>query len=225
MEPRAPRLARTTRSAPPNSNRLSEREHDSTVESHVSQPASILTSMDRCPQHEARSETPAPSKKYEQRESYHMATNTVTVIGNLVEDPELRFTPSGVAMAKIRVAVNRRWRDKNNDWQEDTSFFGGTVWRDAAENAAESLQKGARVIITGSLEQRSWETTDGDRRSVVELRIDELGPSLRWATASVTRTARSGDGNWGGGGGEGQSEPMPAAPVARDDYGPDEAPF
>ena len=154
-----------------------------------------------------------------------MATNTVTVIGNLVEDPELRFTPSGVAMAKIRVAVNRRWRDKNNDWQEDTSFFGGTVWRDAAENAAESLQKGARVIITGSLEQRSWETTDGDRRSVVELRIDELGPSLRWATASVTRTARSGDGNWGGGGGGGQSEPMPAAPVARDDYGPDEAPF
>ena len=152
-----------------------------------------------------------------------MATNTVTVIGNLVEDPELRFTPSGVAMAKIRVAVNRSWRDKNNDWQEETSFFGGTVWRDAAENAAESLQKGARVIITGSLEQRSWETTEGDRRSVVELRIDELGPSLRWATASVTRTARSGAGNWGGGGG--QADPVPAAPVARDDYGPDEAPF
>ena len=158
-----------------------------------------------------------------------MATNAVTVIGNLVEDPELRFTPSGVAMAKIRVAVNRRWRDKNNEWQEETSFFGGTVWRDAAENVAESLQKGARVIITGSLEQRSWETTEGDRRSVVELRIDELGPSLRWATVSVTRTARSGDGNWGGGGnsgdGGGQADPMPAAPVARDDYGPDEAPF
>jgi single-strand DNA-binding protein len=158
-----------------------------------------------------------------------MATNTVTIIGNLVEDPELRFTPSGVAMAKIRVAVNRRWRDKNQDWQEETSFFGGTIWREAAENAAESLQKGARVIITGSLEQRSWETTDGERRSVVELRIDELGPSLRWATASVTRTARSGDGNWGGGGSGGGSgggnDPMPAAPVARDDYGPDEAPF
>ena len=159
-----------------------------------------------------------------------MATNTVTVIGNLVEDPELRFTPSGVAMAKIRVAVNRRWRDKNQDWQEETSFFGGTIWREAAENAAESLQKGARVIITGSLEQRSWETTDGERRSVVELRIDELGPSLRWATASVTRTARSGDGNWGGEGGSGGgsgggNDPMPAAPVARDDYGPDEAPF
>ena len=156
-----------------------------------------------------------------------MATNTVTVIGNLVEDPELRFTPSGVAMAKIRVAVNRRWRDKNNEWQEETSFFGGTCWREAAENVAESLQKGARVIIAGSLEQRSWETQEGDRRSVVELRIDEIGPSLRWATASVTRTARSGDGNWGdaGGGGGGSAEPMPAAPVARDDYGPDEAPF
>ncbi len=154
-----------------------------------------------------------------------MASNTVTVIGNLVEDPELRFTPSGVAMAKIRVAVNRRWRDRNtNEWQEETSFFGGTVWREAAENVAESLQKGARVIITGSLEQRSWENNEGERRSVVEIRIDELGPSLRWATASVTRTARSGDSNWGGGGG-GSSEPMPAAPVARDDYGPDEAPF
>ena len=157
-----------------------------------------------------------------------MATNTVTVIGNLVEDPELRFTPSGVAMAKIRVAVNRRWRDKNNDWQEETSFFGGTCWREAAENVAESLQKGARVIISGSLEQRSWETQEGDKRSIVELRIDEIGPSLRWATASVTRTAKSSDGNWGnsgGGGGGGSAEAMPAAPVARDDYGPDEAPF
>ena len=155
-----------------------------------------------------------------------MATNTVTIIGNLVEDPELRFTPSGVAMAKIRVAVNRRWRDRNNEWQEETSFFGGTCWRELAENVAESLQKGSRVIVTGSLEQRSWETQEGDRRSVVELRIDEIGPSLRWATASVTRTARSGGDSWGGGGGGGGGEqPMPAAPVARDDYGPDEAPF
>lgn len=151
-----------------------------------------------------------------------MATNTVTIIGNLVEDPELRFTPSGVAMAKVRVAVNRRWRDRNDQWQEETSFFGGTVWRDMAENVAESLQKGARVMVTGSLEQRSWETADGDKRSVVEIRIDEVGPSLRWATASVTRTARGGD-NFGGGGA--QEAPMPAAPVARDDYGPDEAPF
>lgn len=147
-----------------------------------------------------------------------MATNTVTLIGNLVEDPELRFTPSGVAMARIRVAVNRRWRDQAGEWQEQTSFFGGTLWREAAENAAESLQKGTRVIITGSLEQRQWETQEGDKRSVVELRIDEIGPSLRWATASVTKTARSGD-DWG------SSRPAPAAPVARKDYGPDEAPF
>lgn len=148
-----------------------------------------------------------------------MAMNSVTLIGNLVEDPELRFTPSGVAMAKIRVAVNRRWRDQSGDWQEETSFFGGTLWREAAENAAESLTKGARVIITGSLEQRQWETQDGDKRSVVEIRIDEIGPSLRWATASVTKTARSGADGWGG------PQSVPAAPVARDDYGPDEAPF
>jgi single-strand DNA-binding protein len=149
-----------------------------------------------------------------------MATNSVTVIGNLVEDPELRFTQSGVAMAKIRVAVNRRWRGQNDEWQEETSFFGGTLWREAAENAAESLTKGARVIITGSLEQRNWETQEGEKRSVVELRIDEMGPSLRWATASVQKTARSGGDDWGGG-----RQSVPAAPVARDDYGPDEAPF
>lgn len=147
-------------------------------------------------------------------------TNTVTVIGNLVEDPELRYTQSGVPMAKIRVAVNRRW-NQNGEWQEETSFFGGTLWREAAENAAESLQKGTRVIITGSLEQRSWETQEGEKRSVVELRIDEIGPSLRWATASVTRTARSG----GGFGDSGSGGSIPAAPVAREDYGPDEAPF
>lgn len=149
-------------------------------------------------------------------------TNTVTVIGNLVEEPELRYTQSGLPMAKIRVAVNRRWR-QNEEWQEETSFFGGTLWREAAENAAESLQKGMRVIVTGSLEQRNWETPEGEKRSVVELRIDEIGPSLRWATAAITKTARSGDGNFGGGGGGGDA--MPAAPVARTDYGPDEAPF
>ena len=148
-----------------------------------------------------------------------MAQNSVTLVGNLVEDPELRFTPNGVAMAKLRFAVNRRWRDRNNEWQEETSFFGGTVWRDMAENVAESLQKGARVIVTGSLEQRSWETQEGDKRSIVEVRIDEVGPSLRWATANVTRTPRSD--TFGGGGGA----PVPAAPVAKDDWGPDEAPF
>jgi single-strand DNA-binding protein len=131
-------------------------------------------------------------------------------------------------MAKIRLAVNRRWQ-KDGEWQEDTSFFTGTVWREQAESAAESLQKGARVIVTGRLEQRSWETPEGDKRSVVEIQIDEIGPSLRWATASVNKTQRSG-GDWGGGGqgggsqGGGQGD-VPAAPVARDNYGPDEAPF
>ncbi len=154
-----------------------------------------------------------------------MAQNSVTLVGNLVEDPELRFTPSGVAMARLRFAVNRRWRDRNDQWQEETSFFGGTVWRDLAENVAESLQKGARVIVTGSLEQRSWETQEGERRSVVEIRIDEIGPSLRWATANVTRTPRSE--SWGGGGGDGGGgqAAVPPAPVAKDDWGPDEAPF
>ena len=117
-------------------------------------------------------------------------SSNVTLIGNLVDDPELRFTPSGVAMAKIRMAVNRRWRGQDGEWQENTSFFSGTIWREQAEQAAESLQKGARVIVTGRLEQRSWETETGEKRSVVEVAIDEIGPSLRWATATVNRTQR-----------------------------------
>jgi single-strand DNA-binding protein len=152
-----------------------------------------------------------------------MRDNSVTLVGNLVDDPELRFTPSGVAMAKVRFAVNRRYQT-GGEWQEETSFFGGTLWREAAENAAESLQKGMRVIVTGSLEQRTWETQEGEKRSTIEVRIDDIGPSLRWATASVTRTPRSGGGDFGGGGGGGRPQ-QPAAPVARDEWGPDEAPF
>lgn len=147
-------------------------------------------------------------------------SNNVTLIGNLVEDPELRFTPNGTAMAKIRLAVNRRWRDQQGTWQEDTSFFGGTIWREQAEQVAESLQKGTRVIVTGRLEQRSWETDQGEKRSIIEIQIDEIGPSLRWATATVNRTQRSDD--WGGGR---QGGDTPAAPAPRDAYGPDEAPF
>ena len=108
-------------------------------------------------------------------------------------------------------------------WEDlagNTLPFRLTVWRDQAEAVAESLTKGTRVIVTGRLEQRSWETQEGDRRSIVEVAIDEVGPSLRWATASVTRTARSGGGDFGGG-----SSAPPPGPVARDDYGPDEAPF
>ncbi len=159
-----------------------------------------------------------------------MRDNSVTLVGNLVDDPELRFTPSGVAMAKVRFAVNRRYQTSGGEWQEETSFFGGTCWRDVAENVAESLQKGSRVIVTGSLEQRTWETQEGDKRSVVEIRIDDIGPSLRWATATVTRTPRSdsgysGGGGSGSGGGGGGAPRTPAAPVAKDDWGPDEAPF
>ncbi len=146
-------------------------------------------------------------------------SNSVTLIGNLVDDPELRFTPSGVALAKIRMAVNRRWRGQDGEWQEDTSFFNGTVWREQAETAAESLQKGTRVIVTGRLEQRSWETPEGDRRSVVEIQIDEIGPSLRWATATVNKTQRAD--SWAGD----QPRPAAPAPAPREDYGPDEAPF
>lgn len=147
-----------------------------------------------------------------------MSLNNVTLVGNLVEDPEMRFTPSGVPMVKIRLAVNRRWRDQNNEWQEETGFFSGTLWREHAENVSESLQKGARVIVCGRLEQRSWETENGEKRSVVELQIEEIGPSLRWATATVNKTARSGGGEFG-------PSSVPPGPVARSDYGPDEAPF
>jgi single-strand DNA-binding protein len=148
-------------------------------------------------------------------------SNSVTLVGNLVEDPELRFTASGVAMARVRLAVSRRYRDRNEEWQEETSFFGGTCWREVAENISESLSKGDRVFVTGRLEQRNWETNEGEKRSVIEVRIDEIGPSLRWATAQVTKTPRTG----GGGGGNYGGGSTPAAPVARDDYGPDEAPF
>lgn len=160
--------------------------------------------------------------------------NNVTLIGNLVDDPELRFTPSGIAMAKIRLAVNRRWRGQDGEWQENTSFFTGTIWREQAEQVAESLQKGARVILSGRLEQRSWETQEGDKRSVVEIQIDEIGPSLRWATATVNKTQRQG-GDWSSNqktdsktdstpDSSPDSSPAPV-PVAREEFGPDEAPF
>jgi single-strand DNA-binding protein len=147
-------------------------------------------------------------------------TNSVTLIGNLVDDPELRFTPSGVAMTKIRFAVNKRYQNRDGEWQEETSFFGGTCWRDMAENVAESLQKGLRVIVIGELQQRSWETQDGDKRSVVEVDIKEIGPSVRWATTTVTKTPR--DGAWAN---QSDEKVAAAAPVAKTDYGPDEAPF
>ena len=119
--------------------------------------------------------------------------NSVTLVGNVTRDPELRFTPSGQPTATFGLAVNRVWNDRQtNERKEAVSFFDIVCWRELAENASESLQKGARVIVTGRLEQRSWENNDGERRSKIEVVADEVGPSLRWATAEVKKTDRRG---------------------------------
>ncbi|WP_194521563.1 single-stranded DNA-binding protein [Cellulosimicrobium sp. JZ28] len=135
-----------------------------------------------------------------------MAGDTViTVIGNLTGDPELRFTPSGAAVANFTVASTPRTFDRqSNEWKDgDTLFMRCSIWREAAENVAESLTKGMRVIVQGRLVQRSYETREGEKRTVVELQVDEIGPSLRYASAKVTRAQRSGGGGFGGGGGYG----------------------
>ena len=131
----------------------------------------------------------------------------ITVIGNLTGDPELRFTPSGAAVANFTVASTPRTFDRqSNEWKDgDTLFLRCSIWREAAESVAESLTKGTRVIVTGRLIQRSYETREGEKRTVVELQVDEVGPSLRYATAKVTRTQRSGGGGFGAGGGGGYS--------------------
>jgi single-strand DNA-binding protein len=156
-----------------------------------------------------------------------MSGNNITVVGNITRDPELRFTPSGQANARLGVAVNRRWQDRNSgEWQEATSFFDVICWRELAENVSESLKRGTRVIVTGRLEQRTWEQ-EGNKRSVVEIIADEVAPSLRWATAKVEKTERRSGGDQGGaggggGGGGGFSRPAPAAeqpPPAYDDFG------
>jgi single-strand DNA-binding protein len=128
---------------------------------------------------------------------------TITVIGNLTDDPELRFTPSGAAVAKFRVASTPRFMDKTtNEWKDgEPLFLACTVWRQAAENDAESLQRGARVIVSGRLRQRSYETREGEKRTVIELEVDEIGPSLRYATAKVQKMSRSSGGGFGASGG------------------------
>ena len=121
--------------------------------------------------------------------------NTITIVGNVTRDPELRFTSSGQATATFGIAVNRRWQNRQSQqWEEATSFFDVVCWREMAENASESLTKGARVIVTGRLEQRNWETQEGEKRSKVEIIADEIGPSLRWATAQIVRNERKGYG-------------------------------
>jgi single-strand DNA-binding protein len=132
----------------------------------------------------------------------------ITVIGNLVDDPELRFTPSGAAVARFRVASTPRVMDKaTNEWKDgDSLFLTCNVWRQAAENVAESLTKGTRVILSGRLRQRSYETKEGEKRTVYEVEVDEVGPSLRSATAKVNRASRAGGGGGSGFGGGGAAE-------------------
>ncbi|UNK46033.1 single-stranded DNA-binding protein [Arthrobacter sulfonylureivorans] len=135
-----------------------------------------------------------------------MAGETViTLVGNLTNDPELRFTPSGSAVANFTVASTPRTFDRqSNEWKDgETLFLRASVWREAAENVAETLTKGMRVIVQGRLKSRSYETKEGEKRTVMELEVDEIGPSLRYASAKVTRTQRSGGGQGGFGGGQG----------------------
>jgi single-strand DNA-binding protein len=168
---------------------------------------------------------------------------TITVIGNLTDDPELRFTPSGAAVAKFRVASTPRTLDRaSGEWKDgEPLFLACSVWRQAAENVAESLQRGSRVIVSGRLRQRSYETKEGEKRTVYELEVDEIGPSLRYATAKVQKMSRSsgsgggygsssGGGNQGGGGGFSNDDPWATAAPASSGGGggsnyDDEPPF
>ncbi|MEV6642816.1 single-stranded DNA-binding protein [Amycolatopsis sp. NPDC051371] len=171
-----------------------------------------------------------------------MAGDTViTVIGNLTSDPELRFTPSGAAVANFTVASTPRTLDKQSgEWKDgEALFLRCNIWRQAAENVAESLTRGARVVVQGRLKQRSFETKEGEKRTVVELEVDEIGPSLRYATAKVNKVSRGGGGggdfgggggggNRGGGGGAPADDPWGSAPAASSGGGggfSDEPPF
>jgi single-strand DNA-binding protein len=137
---------------------------------------------------------------------------TITVVGNLTADPELRFTPSGAAVANFTVASTPRTFDRQSgEWKDgEALFLRCAIWREAAENVAESLTRGSRVIVTGRLKQRSFETREGEKRTVVEVEVDEIGPSLRYATAKVNKASRSGSGGGGGGFGAGGGSRQPA---------------
>ena len=158
-----------------------------------------------------------------------MAGETViTVVGNLTADPELRFTPSGAAVANFTVASTPRTFDRaSNEWKDgDALFMRCSVWRQAAENVAESLTRGARVVVTGRLKQRSYETKEGEKRTVVELEVDEIGPSLRYATAKINKTARGCGGGFGGpGGSSGPSDDPWSTPAGGGGDFSDEPPF
>jgi single-strand DNA-binding protein len=151
--------------------------------------------------------------------------NSITLVGNVTRDPELRFTPTGQATATFGLAVNRRWQNRQTqEWEEQTSFFDIVCWREMAENVGESITRGSRIIVSGRLEQRSWETQDGEKRSRVEVIADELGPSLRWATAQVVKNERRGVAA-GAGSAPGGNRPDRVAPAAAGGYSEDEEPF
>jgi single-strand DNA-binding protein len=142
--------------------------------------------------------------------------NNVTLVGNVTRDPEIRYTPSGQTVATFGLAVNRRWQNRQTqEWEEQVSFFDVKCWSQMAENVAESVPRGTRVIVTGRLEQRSWETDNGEKRSKVEVVADEIAPSLRWATAQVQKIDRR-DGATTGGSGGGGSRPVTNEPTNYD---------
>jgi single-strand DNA-binding protein len=150
-----------------------------------------------------------------------MAGETViTVVGNLTDDPELRFTASGAAVANFTVASTPRFFDKQtNEWKDgDALFLRCSIWRQAAENVAESLQRGARVVVQGRLKQRSYETREGEKRTVYEVDVEEVGPSLKYATAKVTKVSRGSGGGFGGNSGGGGGGNAPAGPPADDPW-------
>ena len=163
--------------------------------------------------------------------------NTVNIIGNVTRDPELRYTPSGASVANFSVAWNRRY-ERNGQQVEEVSFFDIVCWGTLADNVSASLTKGTRVMVVGRLDQRSWETPQGEKRSKIEITADDVAPSMRWASVEVTRNPRDdnfggggGGGNFGGGGGnaggapaQGQPAPRAAAPPQQD-YNYDEEPF
>ncbi len=150
--------------------------------------------------------------------------STVTIVGNLTRDPELRFTAGGKGVASFGVAVGRRFQ-QNGEWQEKTSFFNVTAWDTLGENVAASLTKGTRVLVTGRLEQREYETKEGEKRNVVEIVADEVGPSLRWARAEVERISRDGGGSSGGGNNAGGGGGSTSGSRAPDPVYGDEEPF
>jgi single-strand DNA-binding protein len=154
---------------------------------------------------------------------------TITVVGNLTADPELRFTPSGAAVANFTVASTPRIYDRQSgEWKDgEALFLRCNIWREAAENVAESLTRGSRVIVTGRLKQRSFETREGEKRTVMEVEVDEIGPSLRYATAKVNKASRSGGGGggFGGGGGGGGGSRQSSAPASSGGGAPADDPW